>query len=501
MKLRNRSAAAQLAAFGLLLLSSAAMATNGYFTHGVGTESKGMAGTGVGSNAANGPIIGASNPALAVFAEDGWEIGLGIFSPRRSYETFQSLANGEVIQGVASFTIGQGDFPDQGSFDSRASFDSSSEWFPIPYVAKNFRLGNEMVINTVFYGRGGMNTDWDDSSMSARSLACDPTGMAPFMGPGTYCAGDAGVDLSQAFLAVNLAGKAGDSFAWGIGPVFAFQMFEAKGVASFTPFTKTFNTAFPGYFADCLQGGGDQQTCMGQAQFQAAGDVTSLSNNSSDTSTGYGFAGGIYWKMGSSFSAGLAYQSKMSMSEFKDYSDLFAEGGGFDIPATTKLGLSFEGTNNVRLNLDIEHIEYSDIASVANPMANLGACPTAGLGGTDVESCLGGKNGGGFGWEDMTVFKLGMEWYANANTTYRFGYSYGEQPIQEADVMFNILAPGVMEQHFTFGMTKARSNGGAWNLSLMYAPSNTVKGVSMFDPTQELEIEMSQFELEFSYLW
>jgi len=32
-----------------------------------------MAGTGIGSNAASGPIIAASNPALAVFADDGWE--------------------------------------------------------------------------------------------------------------------------------------------------------------------------------------------------------------------------------------------------------------------------------------------------------------------------------------------------------------------------------------------------------------------------------------------
>jgi hypothetical protein len=35
----------------------------------------------------------------------------------------------------------------------------------------------------------------------------------------------------------------------------------------------------------------------------------------------------------------------------------------------------------------------------------------------------------------------------------------------------------------------------------MYAPANSVKGVNPFDPTQELEIEMSQFEFEVSYLW
>lgn len=464
MKPRSRNAAARLSAFGLLILSSAAMATNGYFTHGVGTESKGMAGSGVGSNSANGPIIGATNPALAVFAEDGWEVGLGLFSPMRSYEAGPSLANGS----GGAFTIGEG------------SFDSSSEWFPIPYVAKNFRLGGGSVINLSFYGRGGMNTDWDDPGTSAWF---DPTG-AGGVGvqfPGTFGGGDAGVDLSQAFLAVNWAGKAGENFSWGLGPVFAVQMFEAKGVAAFAPFTKT--------FAESIVGGGGPVP------------VDSLTDNSHETSTGYGFAGGVWWAMGSTVSAGVAYQSKISMSELDDYSDLFAEAGGFDIPASTKLGISFKGSNDVRLNLDIEHTEFSDVASVGNPLANIAACPTAGLGGTDVESCLGGNNGAGFGWEDMTTFKLGLEWYANANTTYRFGYSYGEQPIQEADVLFNILAPGVMEQHLTFGMTKSRANGGAWNISFMYSPSNSVKGTNLFDPTQTLEIEMRQFELEFSYLW
>lgn len=464
MKIINRRALALLSAFVLTMLSGAASATNGYFTHGVGTESKGMAGSGVGSDAASGPIIGASNPALAVFAEDGWEIGLALFSPMRSYEAGPSLAMGS----GGAFTIGPG------------KFDSSSEWFPIPHIAKNFRLSGGSVINVMFYGRGGMNTDWDDSNASAWF---DPTGQAG-LGvefPGTFGGGDAGVDLSQAFLAVNWAGKAGDSFSWGLGPVFAYQMFEATGLAAFTPFTKT--------FAESILGGGGPVP------------ADSLTDNSHDSSSGYGFAGGVWWAMGNSVSAGLAYQSKMSMGELKDYSDLFAEGGGFDIPASTKFGISFKGSNDVRLNLDIEHTEFSDVAAVGNPLANLYACPTAGLGGTDVESCLGGNNGAGFGWEDMTTFKLGIEWTQSERNVYRFGYSYGDQPIQSADVLFNILAPGVMEQHFTFGMTRKGSNGGAWNFSLMYAPSNSVKGVNAFDPTQEIEIEMSQFELEVSYLF
>ena len=50
-------------------------------------------------------------------------------------------------------------------------------------------------------------------------------------------------------------------------------------------------------------------------------------------------------------------------------------------------------------------------------------------------------------------------------------------------------------------MTKRNPDGGAWNFMLMYAPKNTLTGQNMFDPTQEIELKMSQFEFEVSYLW
>ena len=421
----------------------------------------------MGSNAAQGPIISATNPALSVFADDSWEVGLGIFSPMRSYAASPSIVDGS----SGAFTIGEG------------SFDSGSEWFPIPYVAKKWTFNNGNALSAVFYGRGGMNTDWDDPNASA---FFDPTGQGGqgVQFPGTFGGGKAGVDLSQAFLMVSYAGRTSDRFAWGIGPVFAVQMFEANGLGSFAPFTKT--------FASCL---------ILQAPGTCDPTPTSLTNNGHDLSTGFGFAGGVWFGFNDYVSAGLSYQSKMSMGEFDDYSDLFAEGGGFDIPSSLKFGLSFQGSNNARLNLDVEHTQFSEVNSVGNPMANIAGCPTAGLGGTDFESCLGGGNGAGFGWDDMTTYKVGVEIQASETSTWRFGYSYGEQPIQSADVLFNILAPGVMEQHFTVGMTRATQSGGAWTFSLMYAPSKSVSGVNMFDPTQTIELEMKQLEFEVAYLW
>ena len=72
-------------------------------------------------------------------------------------------------------------------------------------------------------------------------------------------------------------------------------------------------------------------------------------------------------------------------------------------------------------------------------------------------------------------------------------------------MLFNILAPGVMEQHITFGLTRQMDSGGELSFSLMYAPENSVTGGSFFDPgpdfmsPQLIELTMSQLEFEVAY--
>jgi long-chain fatty acid transport protein len=469
MKRNARNISAVVAATGLFACSSAALATNGYFTHGVGTESKGMAGSGVASPENHGGIASATNPALAVFSDERWQFGLAVFSPMRSYTASDSLANGF----GGAFTLEAG------------KFDSSNEAFPIPYLAKNWRLSNDNALSFIFYGRGGMNTEWDNG----QAAYFDPTGMGgePSEIPGLFGGGlagpgfaSAGVDLMQAFISVSYASRVNDSFAWGIGPVAAVQMFEATGLPAFSAYTQT--------FADAFLGNG-----MGAP-------VENLSNNGHDTSYGFGLAAGI-WGGSDDFSYALAYQSKMSMSEFDDYADLFAQQGGFDIPSTLKAGISFRVSETARINLDAEHIAYSDVDSVHNPIMNLlTGCFTANPAvAPETSGCLGASNGAGFGWDDVTVFKAGVEFQSSDANTWRFGFSYGEQPIPDSEVLFNILAPGVMEYHMTVGWTSERPSGSVMSWSLMYAPSKEITGASTFDPTQTIKLEMSQLELEFAY--
>ena len=99
--------------------------------------------------------------------------------------------------------------------------------------------------------------------------------------------------------------------------------------------------------------------------------------------------------------------------------------------------------------LDYKYIWYSTIKSLNNPSANILNCPA--LGGSDPSACLGGANGPGFGWKDINVVKVGAEWRMTDRLTVRVGYSWNEQPMSSRDVMINILAPAVVQDHSTAG--------------------------------------------------
>ena len=184
------------------------------------------------------------------------------------------------------------------------------------------------------------------------------------------------------------------------------------------------------------------------------------------------------------------------MTEFDDYKGLFAEQGDMDIPASATIGLAWKTTENLTVALDVQKTWYSSVDAIGNAMMPaMGACMMASPPST---SCLGGDDGIGFGWKDMTTVKFGMQYEATNDWTWRVGYSHGNQPIPETEVMFNILAPGVMEQHFTTGFTKKFDNGRQEiNFSAMYAPSHSISGRT--SSTQTVEIEMKQYQLELGW--
>jgi long-chain fatty acid transport protein len=230
--------------------------------------------------------------------------------------------------------------------------------------------------------------------------------------------------------------------------------------------------------------------------FGFSSDPTKLTNNGTDTSTGIGAKIGWLGEVTPTLSLAASYQSKIYMSEFDDYKGLFAERGDFDIPATWTLGLAWKVVPTGTITFDVQGIQYSDVKSIANPLLN-----------NLFTSQLGNDDGAGFGWDDIVIYKLGYQWETSPQWTWRVGYSYGDQPIPSSEMLFNIIAPGVMKQHITGGFTYTMASNNEFNFAAMYAPEEKISGNnplaagSTGTATQNIELYMSQWELTASWAW
>ena len=400
-----------LAAMIIVISFSSISATGGYFRHGYGVKYGAMAGAG--SALSLSSIGAATNPAALAFLGNRYDFNAAYFSPDRNYTV---TGNPSGFPGTFGLAPGK--------------VESESKGFPIPTFGANWMINETMAIGAMFFANGGMNTNYPKMTFGDQSS------------PGT------GVNLEQMFFGVTYSVKINEQHAVGVTPLFAFQRFSAKGLIAFGPFSS---------------------------------DAASLSGNRLSTSTGFGARIGYQGQLLPQLSIGASYQLKTKMGEFEEYKGLFAEAGGFDIPASWNAGVAVVPFDNFTIAADVQQILYSGVKSIANeidPMAlppaflNPGGDPMNPMDYTPNANHvpLGAENGSGFGWKDVTVFKFGFMYEGVEEWAFMAGFSIGTNPIEESEVMFNILAPGVIKTHITAGISKEFANEHEVTLAFMYAP-------------------------------
>lgn len=324
--------------------------------------------------------------------------------------------------GLEVFTPDRGASITGNAFGPDQSFDGNdTRRFYIPEFGYNRVLSPTLAAGVAVYGNGGMNTDYG-SNPYARFGATGP----------------AGINLEQLFIAPAVAWRFAEGQSVGLALNLAYQTFEAKGISIFGGFSA---------------------------------DPAHVSDNGTDSATGAGVRLGWQGRFGDHVTLGASWQSKTYMSEFDKYAGLFADQGDFDIPETWTIGAAVKVSPKLTLLADYQHIALSDIPAVGNSVSRLFAGQP-----------LGSSNGPGFGWEDVDVIKLGVIYQATPRLTLRAGYSDLDQPIPPGETFFNILAPGVVEKHYTLGGSVAVNENHTISVFVAHMPEVSVQGNNSIPP-------------------
>ncbi len=287
--------------------------------------------------------------------------------------------------------------------------------FVLPELGYVRPLSDNLAAGVVITGNGGMNTSYTNN---------------PFARFGAT--GPAGVNLRQIFVTPTLAARLGGRHSLGISPIFLIQSFEMKGIQPFT---------------------------------MASSAPAKMTNKGEDWATGAGLRLGYFGRFGDRLSIGAFYQTKTWAQRFAKYEGLFAERGGFDVPSSWGLGISFTATDRLSLGADYKRINYAGVKSVGTPLAPL-----------FQNIPFGADAGPGFGWRTINVVKFGAAYQLSPKLRLRAGYGRSDNPVPASQTFLNILAPGVVTDHFTAGTTVKLSPKVELTGYVMHAPRKTVVG-------------------------
>lgn len=435
-----------------LVSAPAGFAANGMNAPGNGAIQMSLAGAG--TALVEDSFAALRNPAAAAWMGDGAALDLGIVVPRGGARVEPLGARSAI-----------------GLFDIQpGKYQSVEGVFPVPAYARNWRLSDRQALGWGLTASGLKSSAAGGSASLSRgvptfSASCEggfgggqPVDANPDLrGLCGRSGKKLGVDLTQLLLSAFYAYRVDASLSLGIEPVFAAQRVQLRGLGAFAAFSN-------------------------QPQ--------NTTDNDFDYSWGGGVRLGLLWEPADGLAFGAAYQSRLTQSEFARYQGAIV-GGSLDFAPTLNLGAQIHFLPGQRLIFDLEQIGFADVTPLAKQVEPqrfsdecfvpriLARSPNP----APLSACLGGKTGPGFGWRDVTVYKIGYQ-SRLGNRTLRAGFSWGGNPVNSGQVLSRFFAPPISDKHAAIGYAWKRPNGARIHLALTHAINHSIREKNVFSNAQ-----------------
>ena len=299
----------------------------------------------------------------------------------------------------------------------------------------------------------GSGRQQDDSVFYIPSLSAafhlDPDGRR-FLGLGLYGASGMGVDYDQ--------------------PRVGFSEGDTRTELAIAKFVAAYGQSFENGFSF----GAGPVAVLGRfrtdMETSRTGPPSLPAPDAWDESAGLGMIVGVNQRLHERLRVGAAYVSEQFMSDYDDYSALFAD--SLNLPQQLTAGLAWKAIDSVEVALDYRWIGWERL---------------------DVF-------GDQFGWEDQHVVKVGATWNATDHLTLRAGVSHGNSPIGSEDVFANALFPAIMETHVAAGASY-RFERLSLHLAYVHAVEETLADNGPLEAGGGTEVSMDQNSLTVGASW
>ena len=213
---------------------------------------------------------------------------------------------------------------------------------------------------------------------------------------------------------------------FGVGPIYSSTSFLAIALTASQQVT------------DKLAIGGGPVVCTGPASFAPAffapGPKDAYGLNTFPNATnarpfwGAGFQIGLLYNLNPSWNLGFSYKSPIWQERYgfnSSVPDLAARRIGVQaqVPEIISWGIAYKGFQKALIDLDLRYLDYANTTLYGTKPLD-----------------------GGLGWSSVFALALGGQYQATEKLTLRAGYLYNTNPIKGTNTLFNIQAPGFMQQ-------------------------------------------------------
>lgn len=179
---------------------------------------------------------------------------------------------------------------------------------------------------------------------------------------------------------------------------------------------------------------------------------------------GGGFQIGMYYIANHDWRFGAAIKSKQwfEKARFKTTDELGRPSGtrefGFEYPFILSTGISYNGFERSIIAADFRFFDYANARGFRDT-------------GFDSNAALRG-----LGWRSIFAMGCGIQHQLTDRFWVRTGYSYNQNPIEDALAGFNVLSPTISQNFIYLGSTYQFSRTSAFSLAYTHAFKNSISG-------------------------